>query len=436
MYLKSLNLCNYRCFEKFHIDFDEDLTVIVGSNGAGKTSALEAAAVALGTIFTSMDGLTGRNITSSDAYRKSFLVGSSEDMQTQYPVEVEADAVIDRSSVHWKRSLTNSEGKTTVVDAKEIRAVGAELQTKLRDGDKKVRLPMIAYYATNRLWDYHREKKSDVFRTNTRTNGYIDCLSGTTNLKLMLNWFRKITVQKYQRQERGLEPIPEHLAVYKAMECCFTEMADCSDVYVYYNIDSNELNVEYTEKNGLRKSEPFSILSDGYKSTISLVADIAYRMAILNPQLLDTILSETRGVIMIDEIDLHLHPRWQQKVLTVLRKIFPKIQFIVTTHAPAVINSVKTKNLRILKDYELIPAGSEVYGKEAGAVLSEIMGASSRPVYVEEKLDLFKQFLNVGELDEAEKVLDELDELRNYHDPELAGNRVKLKMERIRRGKA
>ena len=86
---------------------------------------------------------------------------------------------------------------------------------------------------------------------------------------------------------------------------------------------------------------PVSQLSDGYKCTISLIADIAYRMAILNPQLLNKVLVETEGIILIDEVDLHLHPKWQKRILKDLMDIFPKVQFIVSTHAPEVINSVK-----------------------------------------------------------------------------------------------
>lgn len=436
MFLKHLTLRNYRCFESFEIDFDNELTVIVGNNGAGKTAIMESAAVALGTIFIAMDGLSGRNISSLDARMKAFQVGSGDDIQKQYPVEITASANILEAAFQWRRTLNSSEGKTTIGDAKEVRNLGYEFQTRLRAGDTNLILPIVAYYGTNRLWDYHREKKSDVFRNNTRTNGYIDCLSGTTNLKLMLNWFRKITVQKYQRQEKGLSPIPEHIAVYRAVELCFSEMTGSQDVSVYYNVDTNELHVEYTDKNGFHLDEPFGILSDGYKSTISLVADIAYRMAILNPQLLEDVLTKTDGVIMIDEVDLHLHPQWQQKVLAVLRKIFPQVQFIVTTHAPAVINSVKSQNLRILKDYQVVSVSSEVYGKDVGSVLKEIMDVSDRPVYVDEKFELFNRFLNEKNFEQAEQVLDELDEIRNYHDPELAKCRVKLKLERIRGGKA
>ena len=113
MYLQSIQLHNFKCFSSFKIDFSEDLTVIVGNNGSGKTSILDGIAVAMGTIFTAMDGLSGRKIAASDAHVQAFKVGSADDVQQQYPVNVEAVAEIDNKKYKWHRSLNSSEGKTT-----------------------------------------------------------------------------------------------------------------------------------------------------------------------------------------------------------------------------------------------------------------------------------------------------------------------------------
>lgn len=123
---------------------------------------------------------------------------------------------------------------------------------------------------------------------------------------------------------------------------------------------------------------PLSQMSDEYKSTISLIADIAYRMAVLNPQIGSDVINKTDGVILIDEVDLHLHPAWQHRILGDLQEIFPRVQFIVTTHAPAVISSAKSENLMILKDYEVFEANVESYGNDINSILKDIMGVSDR----------------------------------------------------------
>ena len=161
---------------------------------------------------------------------------------------------------------------------------------------------------------------------------------------------------------------------------------------------------------------PLSQMSAGYKSTISLVADIAYRMAILNPQLGTAVLRDTDGIVLIDEVDLHLHPAWQHRILSDLREIFPRVQFVVTTHAPAVISSVKSENLVVLDDYEVRDVTSEIYGNDINSILTGVMGVSDRNPKIAKLFDQFYSFLNNGQYDEAEDILDEIDQQREYHD--------------------
>ncbi len=319
-------------------------------------------------------------------------------------------------------------------DAADVVRLSKEIQTRLRKGDTSLRLPLIAYYGVGRLWDYHRGKKTDILKTTTRTNGYIDCLHGTANIKLMMTWFHKMTIQKYQRQEQGVPPASGLQAVYQAMAECFKGSSEFHKVGILYNLNTNDLDLYYTDENKLRMRIPLSQMSAGYKCTVSLIADIAYRMTNLNPQLGDDVLTETEGVVLIDEIDLHLHPLWQQHILTDLRRIFPKVQFILSTHAPAVINSVHSENLVILKNSQPQQASSQVYGKDVKSVLGEIMGADERPQPVSQLFDAFYQQLSAQKYDAAEATLNKLDSLREYHDPEVAGCRVKLKLERIRGG--
>lgn len=115
MFLTNLKLHNFRSFENLEIDFHPHLTVIVGSNGAGKTSILEGAAIALSSMFVKMDGLTGRKIEKTQAHLKSYSVGSTKDVQTQYPVEITASANISDNSISWTRCLNSSTGQTSLV---------------------------------------------------------------------------------------------------------------------------------------------------------------------------------------------------------------------------------------------------------------------------------------------------------------------------------
>lgn len=387
MYLKKLNLQNFRCFENFSIDFHKKLTVIVGANGVGKTSILEGAAIAVSSMFVKMDGLTARGIDRSQAHLQSYSIGSTKDVQPQYPVVINALAsVTDQSKticdqndrdISWERSMTSSRGQTLFGEAKEITSIGVRYQNAVREGDSNIILPVIAYYGTGRLWDYHKEKQTNVFEKNNRLNGYVDCVGGTANLKLMMRWFMKMTIEKYQNQEIGLGKIPELEAVYSAMEDCYRRITGCDEVKVQYSMSTKELEIAYRDVNGNMMRIPINQLSDGYKGTISLVADIAYRMAVLNPHLLGDICKKTKGIVLIDEVDLHLHPKWQQQVLYDLQGIFPEVQFIVTTHAPAVIGSAKSENLRILSDGRINMVSEQIFGNDANS-LFKLMNVDER----------------------------------------------------------
>ena len=431
-----MKLHNFRCYEKLEIDFNRQLTVLVGKNGSGKTTVLEAIAIALGTWFVGFNIVNAKGINKrTDPLRKAYQIGATDDVQTQFPVEIEAWGKIEESKdqiLHWKRELYTPTGTMTTKDAKEIVEYAAEYQKAISEGRTDIYLPMVAYYGTGRLWDYHRQKRTDVFKVSSRTNGYIDCLDGTANVKLMMDWFQIMTINKYQRQEENLESNPELDTVYLAMEKCLTNLSGYSDVKIRYNMGTQELDVYYSEQDKQRMRIPLNQLSDGYKGMISLVADIAYRMATLNPQLGTEVLSKGDGVVLIDEVDLHLHPAWQQKVIDNLMNIFPKVQFIVSTHAPAIISSVKTDKLRILSNKEVCMTANQVYGKDVNSVMKEIMGVNDRPDQFVELFEKFYRLLSEKKYDEAGAVLDKLDEERGYHDPEIVKCRVKLKLERMR----
>ena len=418
------------------VDLDKQLTLFVGVNGSGKTTILEAAAVAIGSFLTKIDGATALSIQKGDARLKAYDLGSTDDVVAQYPVDIAARGDVGiMADVSWTRSLTGPKSRMTVNEAKDIINFGKSVQDGLRLGDKNLILPVIAYYGTGRLWDYHREKRSASKSKATRADGYKNCLDGTANIKLMLHWFEKKTIQSFRSQNQNLEEKDYTLdVVLDAIGKCYQRASGRENVRVQYNFDTKSLEVLFEDSFKKVMRMPFDQLSDGYKGAVSLIADIAYRMATLNPQLKDKVLSETHGVVLIDEVDLHLHPSWQKNIISDLTSIFPKVQFILTSHAASVISSVKKENLRILKDSKVYWMSGEVYGKDVKSVMDEIMGVSDRPDDIKLLFEEFYVALNAAKWDNAEDILNKISTLRGGQDPELAAGRVKLKLERIRRG--
>ena len=164
----------------------------------------------------------------------------------------------------------------------------------------------------------------------------------------MMQWFEDMT---YIQLQEG-KPIAELETVKKALRQCYMSCdTTITDASFQYNVKSQELEVTVSRDDSVEKF-PVQMLSDGEKGVISLVADIAYRMALLNPDLLEHVL-ETPGIVLIDEIDLHLHPAWQKKIVDDLIHIFPNIQFVITTHSPSVLANVRKEYVQTLNHNQL-----------------------------------------------------------------------------------
>lgn len=426
MKINEITIKNFRGFEDFHAELNPNLTVFIGNNGSGKSTVLDAISISIGTFFSGLDGVPGTGINKDDVTCKSFDMGTVIDLQHQYPSVITAKGVLGGETMEWSRSLNGAAGRTTTIDAKSIISAAEGYQARIREGDTSLILPIISYYGTGRLWAQKREKRpSDQLVQFSRLSGYIDCLAAESNEKLMLKWFEKMTIQQAQRQQ----PSPELNAVEQAVSRCFAGITGSEQVVTQFNLDTHSLDILYTDASGRKVRVPMKNLSDGYKNTIGMIADIAYRMAILNPQLLGDVLTETTGIVLIDEVDLHLHPVWQQRIIRDLQTLFPKVQFIVSTHAPSVISSVKRENMLVLdSDGQPYTLPVEVYGKDANSILSAVMDANHRPVEVQAMFDQF--YLAVEKnLPQAESILNEIEALIGSEDPELTEARVTLALE-------
>lgn len=427
MRLNRLKITNFRQFSELDVGFNSQLTVLVGNNGSGKSTIIEAASIAVGTLTYAMDGLTNYNINRNDAHYKYFYVGENVDVQPQYPVEIYAEGEIAEQSVKWSRSVKSANGRCTVSNAKELISVAKEYQRKFRSGDTELILPIISYYGTGRLWHQYRDKKNFHAEKTNRTNGYVDCMDGAANDKLMKQWFQKMTIKSLQNKKQN----GEFLAVCKAVSKCFSLITGSDDVHLEYNLDTTEIDIYYRNDSFEKVVMPLSKLSDGYRCTISLITDIAYRMAVLNPQLGEDVLTETDGIVLIDEVDLHLHPSWQSRVLSDLCTIFPKVQFIVTTHSPSVLANVRKEHICILENGKANHCTNNTYGRKADAILQEIMTAEIRPKEIGDLIDLVNKAVDKHDIASAKKQLSKLKDILGENDEAVIDAQTCIEFEEL-----
>ena len=435
MKLNNIKISNYRCFREADIDFDEHTTLIVGKNGAGKTAILDAVAVAVSTFLLGIDGGVSRNISRDDARYEFHDLDGTVDPQHQFPVNIESTGdCLDNHDVKWVRSLNSESGNTTVKEARELTNISKDTQKRIMTGDKSLILPLISYYGTGRLYAQKKEKRNLKSLTEfKRQVGYVDCMAAESNEKLMLNWFQMQTLKSLQEQQKtGILDRPLLLkTVEKAICRSFERISGARNASLIFDLDTHRLVLEFETVDGNAQKFAMDEMSDGYKNTLSMIGDIAYRMAVLNPTLGDQVLEKTSGVVLIDEIDLHLHPQWQQTILSDLHAIFPEVQFIVSSHAPAVINSVPREQIRILDHGEIYMPAAQTYGRDANSILREVMNVSERPAEIKQRMDLFYAYMDENNYKEADRVLTEIETIVGTTDPDIAAARTSLDLERI-----
>ena len=435
MKLKKVRITNYRCFREADIDFDEHTTLIVGKNGAGKTAILDAVAVAVSTFLLGIDGGVSRNISRDDARYEFHDLDGTVDPQHQFPVNIESTGdCLDNHDVKWVRSLNSESGNTTVKEARELTNISKDTQKRIMTGDKSLILPLISYYGTGHLYAQKKEKKNIKSLTEfKRQVGYVDCMAAESNEKLMLNWFQIQTLKSLQEQQRtGIVEKPLLLKNVESAICkCFERISGSKNADIVFDLDTHRLVLNFESVDGSLQKFAMDEMSDGYKNTLSMIGDIAYRMAVLNPMLGDKVLEETPGVVVIDEIDLHLHPQWQQTIISDLNTIFPKIQFIVSSHAPAVINSVAKEQIRILDNGGIYMPVAQTYGRDANSILREVMKVSERPTDIKQRMNLFYSYMDENNYKEADKVLTEIEAIVGTTDPDIAAARTSLDLEKI-----
>ncbi len=433
MKLKSIKIKNYRCFKDVEIDFDNRVTLVVGKNGAGKTAILDAVAVSVGTFLLGIDGGVGRSILKDDARYEFYDLDGTIDSQHQFPVKIESIGDCrNEENVKWVRSLNSENGKTTIKDAVELTSIAKKVQQQIMKGYKTLILPLISYYGTGRLYAQKKEKRNIKSLTEFRRQvGYVDCMAAESNEKLMLNWFQTQTLKSLQKQQKTgvLEPPILLKTVEKAICRCYERISGSKNASISFDLDTHRLMLEFETAEGDAQKFAMDEMSDGYKNTLSMIGDIAYRMAVLNPMLGEQVLERTPGIVLIDEIDLHLHPQWQQTILSDLQAIFPKIQFIVSSHAPAVINSISREKIRILDNGKIYMPPTQTYGRDANSILREVMQVSERPVDIKQRLNTFYRYMDENNYEEANKVLTDIEKIVGTSDPDIAAARTSLELE-------
>ena len=430
MRINKLHLKNFKGFAERIFEFSRrsnalsdgngSFHLIIGQNATGKTALLDALAVAAGSWFLGIPSAKERAILPSDIRTKVFHYNDTDRIEQLLPVIVDAEGVISGVPIRWKRELHKR--RTTSTLAKEIRIIAQQTILKMQ-GESDTTLPLISYYGTKRLWDepnftrnfedqkiknqrnIQSEYKGIENRFSSRLSGYRYSVDARISQRELIHWlrFEKIMALENGRESQQFTTVKE--AIQKSIERCSN-----ADFHIRLGL---LLDIEDQGK------LPFWALSDGQRAMVTMIGDIAFKAAQLNPHLGSESLQKTPGIILIDELDLHLHPRWQRHIVDDLQKIFPEIQFICTTHSPQIIGEVSAEEIIVLGTGSQTYKLNYAFGLDSNRVLSELMDAPIRNKDIEAKINELFKSIDDEEFDSAKEQIRDIENKIGDDDTEL-----------------
>jgi len=383
MHLEKIEIINFRKFINLNLEFKPGVNILIGNNATGKTSILEAIKIALGGLFY---GINSKFVSSPSIHKTkdvNYTRNEHGSFKRNYPTSINVEANVFNENIIWNRQLNTAKGSTTKKGLKELISLVKENSNGI--------LPILAYYSTSRL--YEGNKTSSSYKKDERYEAYHDALNAESSVSRFIKWFENEDRISYQNKKTTL--VLE--LVSQAITNCIPK---CKRVF--YDSSITEIVVESQDGNIV----PLSLMSDGYKIIISLIGDLSYRCAILNPQLGINCLSKISGVVLIDEIETHLHPSWQQRVINDLSKVFPLIQFIITTHSPIVLSATKAHVISFGE--KSVSTNTFTYGRKPEYIMYSEQGVLSRTKDIQDKIDLFYLLIDKKDgLKEAKIILED-----------------------------
>jgi predicted ATP-binding protein involved in virulence len=398
MKLNTITIKNFRCFEQLTLDLHPELTVLIAPNGAGKTTLLDATRIAVWPFVKAFDlgSQTGKSATIQiDDVRK--VMRENGNMEPVTPSKIIANGQWQDNSTFetWEQKREKLKPRTQSTydtTAKSLMQFGESLQKEIRKESQStpVNLPVVAYLGTGRIWYQGRHSSVDEDKPldqsiYSRTWGYRDCLSMSSNYKQFEEWYgwiyRSFREQQIICLEKNIPLNGAALIFQDAIEVIKTAVnGTIQDVTGWHDIAysaSHQQQIVLTHpKHG---DIPLSLLSDGLRNTVVMVAEIAFRCIKLNPHFGKEAARKTTGIVMIDEVDMFLHPAWQQTIIDSLRNVFPCVQFIITTHSPQVLSTIDSESIRIFKESNVHHAPKGTKGAESSRILKRVLGVEVRP---------------------------------------------------------
>lgn len=377
MYVEKLTMKDFRCFEQAEVTFVypgkeglpaealKNVTLLIGINGTGKTTCLKAVALSAMATFAASSGLYPYHLVRR-ATRKAHQPRQATVAVSELVEDWDSPDHLVRNVAQLTIEL-GSEGDSFgpfLLETPLVRGAGHDGVSRADEHDQNYPFIMLGYGATRRTEYLENLDTQRSKRRHPRYQRVAGLFEDYITLYPLAAWYPTLESKPRQKDVRemlnGLLPSgTEFTGEFKDADSLFTH-------------------------NGVRL--PFGALSDGFRSYIGLVADMLYHLNYVCPK--KSKLTDLSGVVMIDDIDVHLHPKWQREVVPNLAKTFPKLQFIITSHSPLVAGTLHAANIRVVEDNQIHEYTERIHGLSADQILlSSYFGLdSTRAPAAERKL--------------------------------------------------
>jgi predicted ATP-binding protein involved in virulence len=412
MRIKRLDLANYRPFDRLGIEFGEHLTVLVGVNGAGKTSILDCLVSLLSHMIAKVRSAkgSGRSFVESDIH-----LGASETYNT---IEVE----FRNQMISWWAVKTRpGRPRREKTNLNQLKGLAKTLQSELETNENAC-VPLVVYYGVNRaVLDIPlRIRKKHQF---DQLAAYEQAVTGARNsFRLFFEWFRGREDIENEWRLYSVEDVPNPNEIPQGKEYRDPQLQAVREAIQalsgFSNLRVNRSPLRMEVRKGDRHLN-VGQLSDGEKCLLALAGDLARRLAIANPAMKKPLAGE--GIVLIDEVDLHLHPEWQHQVIPKLRETFPHCQFILTTHSPQVLSHVQCRDIWCLVEEDgetaaIRPDGT--YGQDSNFLLKTLFNSNNRPEIIDRDIQRLFELIQ-EDAEGARRLLDDLKNRVEGESPDL-----------------
>jgi predicted ATP-binding protein involved in virulence len=450
MKLSKIEITNFRCFESLSLSLQSDVNVLVGANGAGKSTILDAIAIALYPVILanggggakqerkrqgvtlkptdilveprSREATTGRRdfvqfrASATDYYPLPGFPATTPTGESRFLEWSDFIQYVPPAGFHYE--TTSSQGLS------EVNRYFNALWQEIRGSNAMalIPLPVAAYYRANRRI-VEMPSLGDVFAVSfSRDKAFANALDAGASFRSMCQWFYLRENEELRAQATVSQPptgFSDLVAVRKVLSHAIEHLER-----VFFDGSPPRLKARLRDSDGVDRDLELVQLSDGYRNLLALFFDFARRLAQAHPDWANPL--EAPGILLIDEVELHLHPRWQQTVITSLRAAFPNTQLIVSTHSPAVLQTVRREQIRLFGiDHSLasLPSDFGTYGSETPRILAEVFGADVRPPAIE-SVPLLIEYMELVESRQhdsqrAKEIRSQLDRELGSSDPDL-----------------